>query len=145
MSAGPTPPATPVLEIQNLSVEYVDDFQRTAAVRDLSLTIHAGEVYGVVGESGCGKTTAALACVRYLPPKTHLSGQIKFLGQDILSLSPRELRRLRGNRIAMVYQDSLAALNPSLPSGCKWPRWSSLTSISRPRRPGRGAWRCCSE
>ena len=116
MAAGQTPGA-PVLEIQNLGVEYVDAFQRTAAVRDLSLTIHAGEVYGIVGESGCGKTTAALACVRYLPAKTRLSGRIKFLGQDILSLSPRELRRLRGNRIAMVYQDSLAALNPSLPIG----------------------------
>jgi peptide/nickel transport system ATP-binding protein len=117
MNAGQTPPGAPVLEIQNLSVEYVDTFQRTAAVRDLSLTLHAGEVYGMVGESGCGKTTAALACVRYLPAKTRLSGQIKFLGQDILSLGPRELRRLRGNRIAMIYQDSLAALNPSLPIG----------------------------
>jgi len=109
--------ASPVLEIEKLGVEYVDTFQRTAAVRDLSLTIHAGEVYGIVGESGCGKTTAALACVRYLPAKTRLSGQIKFQGQDILSLSPRELRRLRGNRIAMVYQDSLAALNPALTIG----------------------------
>jgi peptide/nickel transport system ATP-binding protein len=117
MNAAQPAPGTPVLEIQNLGVEYVDAFRRTAAVRDLSLTIHAGEVYGVVGESGCGKTTAALACVRYLPAKTRLTGQIKFLGQDILSLSQRELRRLRGNRIAMVYQDSLAALNPSLPIG----------------------------
>ncbi|MCC7360688.1 MAG: ABC transporter ATP-binding protein [Anaerolineales bacterium] len=117
MSGHPVTSAAPVLEIENLGVEYVDAFQRTAAVRDLSLTVHAGEVYGIVGESGCGKTTAALACVRYLPAKTRLSGHIKFQGQDILSLSQRELRRLRGNRIAMVYQDSLAALNPALTIG----------------------------
>lgn len=105
---------SPVLQLRNLNIEYVSAFRRTPAVRDLSLTIHEGEVYGLVGESGCGKTTAALACVRYLPSGTKVSGEITFLGENILRLGDRELQQLRGNRIAMVYQDPLAALNPSL-------------------------------
>mgnify|MGYP001055849654 CR=1 FL=1 len=105
----------PVLELRNLSVEYMSAFRRTPAVRSLSLTIHEGEVYGLVGESGCGKTTAALACVRYLPAGARIGGEILFLGDNVLTLGPRELRRIRGNRIAMVYQDPQTALNPSLP------------------------------
>ncbi len=104
----------PVVELKHLGVEYVGAFHRTPAVRDVSFTIHTGEVYGLVGESGCGKTTAAMACVRYLPKGTRLTGEIGFLGQDILKLSDSQLRHLRGNRVAMVYQDPLAALNPSL-------------------------------
>jgi len=104
----------PVIEMKNLGIEYVGAFTRTPAVRNLSLTIHTGEVYGLVGESGCGKTTAAMACVRYLPKGTLLTGEVIFLGKSILGLSDSELRHLRGNRVAMVYQDPLAALNPSL-------------------------------
>ena len=108
------PSATPVLEINNLTVEYVSNNQRLPAVSNLSLTVHQSEVYGLVGESGCGKSTAALACVRYLPPKTRLEGQVKLIGEDILTLNSKRLRELRGNRVAMVYQDPLAALNPSM-------------------------------
>lgn len=104
----------PVVEVKHLSVEYVGAFHRTPAVRDLSFTIHTGEVFGLVGESGCGKTTAAMACVRYLPKGTVLTGELNFLGQNILKLGDNDLRRLRGDRVAMVYQDPLAALNPSL-------------------------------
>ena len=106
-----------VLELRNLTVEYVSAFQRIPAVRDLSLTIGEGEVYGLVGESGCGKSTAALACVRYLPANTRIAGKVRLLGQDVLTLEERELRELRGNRVAMVYQDPQAALNPSLTIG----------------------------
>lgn len=107
-------PAPTVLEIKHLSVEYVTQFQHTLAVRDLSLEIREGEVYGLVGESGCGKSTVALACVRYLPSKTIIKGEINLLGQNILKLGEQELRRLRGNRVAMVYQDPQSALNPSM-------------------------------
>lgn len=107
-------PSQVVLEVKDLSVEYVTQFHRTPAVRGLSFKIHEGEVYGLVGESGCGKSTVALSCVRYLPEKTKIQGQISLLGQDILSLDDQELRRLRGNRVAMVYQDPQSALNPSM-------------------------------
>jgi peptide/nickel transport system ATP-binding protein len=103
-----------ILEIDHLSVEYATPFQRTPAVRDLSLKIFNQEVYGLVGETGCGKSTVALACMRYLPKGTRLVGAVRLLGQDLLKIPDRQLRRLRGNRVAMVYQDPLSALNPSL-------------------------------
>ena len=104
----------PVLEISNLSVEYQTSFQRIPAINNLSLKIHKSEVYGLVGESGCGKSTTAMACVRYLPPKTRLSGEVRLLGENVLTVNPDRLRELRGNRMAMVYQDALAALNPAM-------------------------------
>jgi len=76
--------------------------------------IHEQEVYGLVGESGCGKSTVALSCVRYLPKGTRLEGQVRLQGQDIISLNDRQLEHLRGNRVTMVYQDPLSALNPSM-------------------------------
>jgi peptide/nickel transport system ATP-binding protein len=102
------------LDLRHLSVEYVTAFHRTAAVRDLTLSIREGEAYGLVGESGCGKSTAALACVRYLPSGTQVSGEAFFLGRDVLKMNERELRSMRGQEVAMVYQDALAALNPAL-------------------------------
>ncbi len=103
-----------VLRIESLTVEYVTPFRRTPAARDLSLTIHEGQVYGLVGESGCGKSTVALAAMRYLPAGTNVAGEVNLLGQDVLQVSKRQLRDLRGNRMAMVYQDALQALNPSM-------------------------------
>ena len=104
-----------VLGLKHLNVEYRAAYQvNTPAVRDLSLEIHQGEVYGLVGESGCGKSTVALACVRYLPPGTVVSGQINLMGQELLKMDSDQLRQIRGNRVAMVYQDPLSSLNPSM-------------------------------
>ena len=104
----------PVLSLRNLWVEYATADQKIPAVRDLNLTIHEGEVYGLVGESGCGKSTAALACVRYLPLGTEIRGEVNLLGKDVLNMSDQQLRKIRGNRVAMVYQDPLSSLNPSM-------------------------------
>lgn len=103
-----------VLEVQNLNVNYVSRRGTARAVRDLSLSIHEGETYGLVGESGCGKSTVALSIMRYLPKEAQLQGSILFRGQDLAQASPDLLRHLRGNRIAMVYQDPQASLNPVL-------------------------------
>lgn len=112
MTAYPSTP--PVLDVKNLSVEYVSQAYRTPAVRELSFQIHEREVYGLVGESGCGKSTVALACVRYLPKGTTLKGEVNLLGQNMLALNDQDLREMRGNRVAMVYQDPQSALNPSM-------------------------------
>src|ERR1700754_777607 len=103
-----------VLEIDNLSVSYVSKRGVARAVRNLSLNIRQGETYGLVGESGCGKSTVALATMRYLPVSSQVSGRMVFQGQDLMQTAPDDLRHLRGNRIAMVYQDPQTSLNPVL-------------------------------
>lgn len=103
-----------VLDIRHLNVSYVSSRGIAQAVRDLSLTIQPSETYGLVGESGCGKSTVALAIMRYLPRRTRLDGQILFQDADIATAPPAVLGQLRGNRIAMVYQDPQSSLNPVL-------------------------------
>ena len=105
----------PVLELQDLSIAFRRRGSWLRAVRDLSLSIKEGEAFGLVGESGSGKSTAALAALRYLPRNGRISGgRILFQGRDLAGFSAGELRRLRGDRIAAVYQNPGAALNPVL-------------------------------
>jgi peptide/nickel transport system ATP-binding protein len=103
-----------VLELQNLSVSYVSRRGVARAVRGVSLEIREGETYGLVGESGCGKSTVALATMHYLPKGAQVEGKILFRGQDLTQMPDDDLRHLRGNRIAMVYQDPQTSLNPVL-------------------------------
>lgn len=107
----------PLLDVQHLNVEYRTQGGTAHAVRDVSFQIEPGEVYGLVGESGCGKSTAALAIMRYLPANAGISGRIGYHHLDLTTLSQQELTHLRGNRIAMVYQDPQASLNPVLTIG----------------------------
>ncbi len=107
-----------LLAIEDLAVSYLTHRGPVRAVRGVSLTIHRGEAYGLVGESGCGKSTLALAVMRYLGPNGRIeAGRVRFRGEDLLARSPAELRAVRGARIAMVYQDPLAALNPTMRIG----------------------------
>jgi peptide/nickel transport system ATP-binding protein len=110
--------AEPLLSCSGLSVDYGLEGAWQRAVEDLSFDIEAGEALGLVGESGCGKTTVALAIMRYLGGSGRISaGTIRFEGHDLASLLPRELRQLRGARIAMVYQDPQSSLNPVMTIG----------------------------
>lgn len=104
----------PVLELRDVNVSFPTKRGLVRAVRDVSFQIESGETYGLVGESGCGKSTVALAVMGYLPPGTQTSGRILFKDQDLTRMTRRELRHLRGNRYAIVYQDPQASLNPSL-------------------------------
>jgi peptide/nickel transport system ATP-binding protein len=117
-SAAATGPADPVLAVRGLTVGYVQRGRPLTVIDNLSFEIAPGEAYGLVGESGCGKTTAAMAVVRYLPRNARVvSGQVLFRGRDLLRVGEGEMRALRGRRIAMVYQDPGSALNPSIPVG----------------------------
>ncbi|HEX8966394.1 MAG TPA: ABC transporter ATP-binding protein, partial [Chloroflexota bacterium] len=102
-----------LLRIEDLSVAY----NGRPAVSDLSFTIERHEAFGLVGESGSGKTTVALSLMRYLPAGGRSEGRIMFDGQDVLSLDAASLRAFRGRRVAMVYQNPAAALNPSMVVG----------------------------
>ncbi len=104
---------TPLLRFRSVSVRFGD----VSAVDDVSLELSEGELLGLVGESGCGKTTLALATMGLLPPSATVEGAIDFRGQDLLALSEDERRRLRGDRISMVFQDPAAALDPAFSIG----------------------------
>ena len=103
-----------LLEIRDLSVEYHTDEDVIYAVNNISLTIRKGETVGLVGETGAGKTTIAKSVLRILPSLQAklVSGEILFNGKDLLKLSEREMRKIRGNKIAMIFQDPMTALNP---------------------------------
>jgi len=105
-----------MLAIENLSVEYDRRGQVVPAVRDVSLSIGRGETVGLVGESGRGKSTLALAVLRLIDaPEGRISaGRILFDGADLLRLSEKVLRQLRGRRIGMIFQDPFTSLNPVL-------------------------------
>jgi peptide/nickel transport system ATP-binding protein len=106
------------LEVQGLTLGYRRHQKRSRVIADVSFHIRHGEAYGLVGESGCGKTTVAMAIMRYLPPNAEITaGRLLFQGEDLLSANASRLRQLRGNRMAMVYQDPGSALNPSLTVG----------------------------
>jgi peptide/nickel transport system ATP-binding protein len=109
---------TPILECRNLSVSYAGRRGEIPAVVDFNLVLKRGEAHGLVGESGCGKSTVALAIMRYLGTAGRIvGGQILFRGRDLLSLGGEELRKIRGAAIAMIYQEPMASLNPSMTIG----------------------------
>ena len=108
----------PVLKVENLAVAYKVRGGEIEAVQDVSFEIHRGESVGIVGESGCGKSTVAWAIVNFLGENGYVKrGGIKFQGQNLVGKKGEELRRLRGDQIAMVYQDPMQALNPSMRIG----------------------------
>jgi peptide/nickel transport system ATP-binding protein len=109
---------TGAVAIEGLTVSYRRRQRLLRVLTDVSFTISPGEAYGLVGESGCGKTTVAMALMRYLPPNAVIeSGGITFGGDDLLAADERTLRRWRGDRMAMVYQDPGTALNPTIRIG----------------------------
>ena len=107
----------PLVQIENLAVTFHTPRGSFRAVRSASLEIARGEVLGLVGESGCGKSTVAFAMMNYLPGTALVEGAVRFEGMNISEFSDAELRELRGNRVAMVYQDPLTSLNPSMRVG----------------------------
>ncbi len=116
MNPSPQPIATtePLLDIQGLSVVFETDDGRVQAVDEVSLRIQRGEILGLVGESGCGKSVAAMSIPRLIPspPGRRTAGRIDFDGQDLATLPIAKLRRLRGNRIGVIFQDPMSALSP---------------------------------
>jgi len=111
-------PTQPILEIKNLSISFFTRLREIPAVMDFSCTVMPGEAMGLVGESGCGKSTVALAVMRDLGVNGRIvGGSITFKGRDLTHMGQEELRKLRGSEIAMIYQEPMASLNPAMKIG----------------------------
>ncbi len=107
--------AEPILDIDRLGISFFTRAGEIPAVMDFSCKVMPGEAMGLVGESGCGKSTVALAVMRDLPGAGKITaGSIRFEGRDMATLSGAELRAIRGSKIAMVYQEPMASLNPTM-------------------------------
>ena len=110
--------ADPLLDVQHLSVAFEGPSQTVAAVKDVSFQIAPGETLGLVGESGSGKSVTAFAVLQLVqPPGRITGGRILFEGRDLVSLSERDMRQIRGARISLIFQEPMTALNPVMRVG----------------------------
>ncbi len=115
----PAEGATPLLQVENLSASFSTEEGRVRVVEEVSFSVPEGRTVGLVGESGCGKSVTAMTLLRLLPsPPSHIDGgRILFDGKDLAHLNENELRRVRGNRIGMIFQEPMTSLNPTLSIG----------------------------
>lgn len=109
----------PLITFEKLSVSFATEQGRVQAVQEVSFTLYAGQTLGIVGESGCGKSVTAMSLMGLLPPQAARidGGAIRFQGQDLLKLDPARMADLRGNQLAMIFQEPMSALNPVLTIG----------------------------
>jgi peptide/nickel transport system permease protein len=103
-----------VLEVEHLAISFRDRHDGARVVDDVSFAVRSGEVLGLIGESGCGKTLTSLAVMGLLPDSALVTGQVRFAGRDLLALRARQRRRHLGHDLAMIYQDALSSLNPAM-------------------------------
>jgi peptide/nickel transport system ATP-binding protein len=106
-------PAAALLAVRDLTISFQTDHGEVPVTRNISFTLAPGERLGVVGESGCGKSVTGLALMRLLPPSSAcVSGEVLLEGRNLLTLPERQMRRVRGSRIAMIFQEPMSALDP---------------------------------
>ncbi|KQY43026.1 ABC transporter ATP-binding protein [Cellulomonas sp. Root137] len=107
-----TDQGAPVLQVKDLSVDFAVDKKWIPAAIDVSYEVHAGEVLAIVGESGSGKSVSSMALLGLLPKNARITGSIKLMGQEMSDMSSSKVREIRGNDIAMIFQEPMTALNP---------------------------------
>ena len=109
---------TALLEVAGLRTEIRTQSATVKAVRDVSFSIAPGETVGLVGESGCGKSMTGMSLMRLLPPGGRIAaGSVSLAGRDLTTLSESDMRRIRGNDVAMIFQDPMTSLNPTMTVG----------------------------
>ena len=107
-----------LLQVENMAIEYGGGARPVRAVDGISFAVAPGEILGIVGESGCGKSTVGFSLMRLLPEIARVaSGSVQFAGQDLLKASSNAMRALRGNKIAMIFQDPMTSLDPNFTIG----------------------------
>ncbi|WNI28423.1 dipeptide/oligopeptide/nickel ABC transporter permease/ATP-binding protein [Streptomyces sp. ITFR-6] len=124
--------AAGLLAVRDLAIRFSDRYGTTPVVDALDFTVHEGETLGLVGESGCGKSITSLAAMGLLSRNAEVSGEILYRGRDLLKLPPKERRALMGPEIAMVYQDALSSLNPSVLVGTQLKQLTSRGGTKTP-------------
>ncbi len=129
----------PLLEMNNMSVELPIGLKVADIVSDITLTLNRGERLGVVGESGSGKSITALAAMGLLPDRMRVRGTLRFDGQDLAATPEAELCRMRGRRMAMIFQEPMTALNPVKLSVHRLPKaavciWAKAAPMPNARR-----------
>ena len=109
----------PLLDVRGLTTRFRTERGELTAVDDVSFSLEAGQTLAIVGESGSGKSVTAMSLMRLIPnpPGRIVAGEILFEGQDLLKLSDAQMREIRGNRIAMIFQEPMSSLNPALTVG----------------------------
>lgn len=113
-----TPEVSPaVLEYKSFNLSFQGEYDLLRAVEGIDLTVKAGEIMGLVGESGCGKSVTSLSAMRLLPKTARFGGKILYRGKNILEMNAKDLESLRGNNIAMIFQEPMTALNPAFRIG----------------------------
>ena len=126
--------ARPILSVRDLSVSFPTPYGKLAAVRGVSFDVEEGQVFGIVGESGCGKSVTGRAIMGLVPAPGRIDGgRVVYHGEDLVTKSEADLRAVRGRRIAMVFQDPAAALNPLFTVG------TQITAIMRRHRIASGS------
>ncbi|MCX4417959.1 dipeptide/oligopeptide/nickel ABC transporter permease/ATP-binding protein [[Kitasatospora] papulosa] len=124
--------ADELLVVRDLAIRFPDRYGDIPVVDRLNFTVHEGETLGLVGESGCGKSITSLAVMGLLARNAEVSGEILYRGRDLLKLPPKERRALMGPEIAMVYQDALSSLNPSVLVGTQLEQLTSRGGTKTP-------------
>ena len=108
----------PILRVEDLQTSFMTSAGEVQAVRGVSFTVHKGEILGIVGESGSGKSVTSMSVLRLLADTARIkSGKVEFEGADLTKVSDRQMREIRGQKIAMVFQDPMSSLNPLIPVG----------------------------
>jgi ABC-type oligopeptide transport system ATPase subunit len=131
-----------VLEVEDLTVTFPTDDGLVRAVRGVSYTVRRGEALGIVGESGSGKSVTSLAVMGLLPKTAQVTGSAKVLGQEVLGLNDAQISKIRGNKIAMIFQDPLTSLNPVYSWAFSWPKRCRPTITYLTRLLGSGPSNC---
>ncbi len=115
---GPTEEEAPLLSVEDLRIEFLTNGEWLPVMEEATFSVSRGRTLGLVGESGSGKTVSALAVMGLLPPRvSRVSGSARFVGRDLMRLSPGELRQIRGNDISMIFQEPMTSLNPAFTVG----------------------------